>query len=127
VFSERINCIEKLIKTNGIVVDVGSDHAQLAIMLLTHQKVKHVFNIEINKGPYLNTVQALQKTSFFDKTTNLLGDGLQKLITDKSIDYCVIAGLGANTIIDILQNKHQELKIKNYLLIPNNKTPILRE
>jgi tRNA (adenine22-N1)-methyltransferase len=127
VKNKRISRIINRIITNGIVVDVGSDHAQLAIQLLTEQKAKHVYNIEINPKPLEITIKNLQRSGFFDKTTNILGDGLKKSFVAKKVDYCIIAGMGANNIVQIISQKNPRNKIQNFILVPNNHPEILRK
>jgi tRNA (adenine22-N1)-methyltransferase len=126
VKNNRIDCIISQIKTNGAVVDVGSDHAQLAIKLLKAKKTKHVYNIELNKEPYLITINNLERHHLLTSTTNLLANGLQTHLINETIDYCVIAGMGANNIVDILKHKYKKIKIKNFILVPNNHSEILR-
>jgi tRNA (adenine22-N1)-methyltransferase len=126
VKNNRIDCIVDEIKTSGTVVDVGSDHAQLAIKLLKAEKAKHVYNIELNEQPYLTTIDNLNKNGLLTKTTNLLANGLQTSLISESIDYCVIAGMGSKNIVDILKNRNKKIKIKNFILVPNNHPDILR-
>jgi len=47
----RIKAIAKQIEQNSLVVDVGSDHAKLAVLLLNDHIARHVYNIEKNYGP----------------------------------------------------------------------------
>jgi tRNA (adenine22-N1)-methyltransferase len=126
VKNNRLDWIIKEIKTNGTVIDVGSDHAQLAIKLLTRRKAKHVYNIEANKNPYQVTIKNLRNKGLIDKTTNILGDGLKTSIINEKVDYCVIAGMGAKNIINILKEKNKRIKIDNFILVPNNHVNVLR-
>ncbi|MDR0739540.1 MAG: tRNA (adenine(22)-N(1))-methyltransferase TrmK [Mycoplasmataceae bacterium] len=122
----RIDCIINLIKDNGTVVDVGSDHAQLAIKLLIQNKAKHVYNIEINNNPYQNTLCNLKAKNLLNKTTNICANGLKTLDIQETINYCVIAGMGGNKITQILAETNTKLKIKKFILLPNNSADSLR-
>jgi tRNA (adenine22-N1)-methyltransferase len=126
VQNNRIEYITKQIKTSGRVIDVGSDHAQLAIKLLKERKATYVYNIEINQEPYRNTVHNLQANGLLDKTTNLLANGLRTKLIDKPIRYCVIAGMGGRNIINILTHANHQIKIKEFVLVPNNNAGDLR-
>jgi tRNA (adenine22-N1)-methyltransferase len=126
VKNNRIDCIINEIKTTGTVVDVGSDHAQLAIKLLKAKRATHVFNIELNKKPYLITIDNLSKNKLLNKTTNIFANGLQTTLINLKIDYCVIAGMGSKNIIDILTQKNKLIKIDFFILVPNNYPDKLR-
>jgi tRNA (adenine22-N1)-methyltransferase len=123
----RIDAIIKQIKINGNVIDIGSDHAQLAIRLLKTKKAMHVYNIELNKQPYLITIKNLTQMGLLAQTTNHLGDGLQSIKIDEIIDYCVIAGMGSNNIINILSHRNKSIRIKTFIFLPNDCAKTLRE
>ena len=123
----RINQIIRLIKPNSIVIDVGSDHAKVAIKLLTNKIATFVYNIEINQGPLDNTINSLEKYGLLDNAKNILNDGLKNLTIKEKINYCVIAGMGGKNIIDILTNKSKDLNIENFILVPNNNAQLLRK
>lgn len=121
----RIAFIADLINDAQNVVDVGSDHAYLAKILLINNKAQHVINIEVNQGPLENGINNLAKNNLLKRTTNILNDGFKGLILKQTFDYCVIAGMGATSIIKILeQNKNQ---IKNYILQPNTQSYKIRK
>jgi tRNA (adenine22-N1)-methyltransferase len=127
VQNNRIDIIIKQIKTSGRVIDVGSDHAQLAIRLLKKHQATHVYNVEVHKEPYQTTVRNLQSHGLLAQTTNILGDGLQTHKIDKPIKYCVIAGMGTKNIINILTRANQQIKIQEFILVPNNNAGDLRD
>jgi tRNA (adenine22-N1)-methyltransferase len=126
MLNNRISNILSQIKLCKLVVDIGSDHAQLAIQLLKQNKANHVINIEINNEPFLLTKKNLQKANLLDKTTNILSDGLKTNFTSDPIDYCVIAGMGAKNIVNIINSKNKHLKIKHFILVPNDQPDYLR-
>lgn len=123
----RINEIAKLIKRNSVVIDVGSDHAQLAISLLKDKKAKFVYNIEINEKPLENTINNLKEAKVIEQTKNILNDGLKGLDLKVFIHYCVISGMGGNNIIKILKSKPEKLCIDQFILLPNNNEQALRK
>ncbi len=122
----RINKIVNLIKPNSIIIDVGSDHAKVAIKSLTNKVATFVYNIEINQAPLDNTIKNLNKFNLLDKTNNILNDGLKNLKINDKINYCIIAGMGGKNIINILSNKPKQLLIDSYILVPNNNAYLLR-
>ncbi len=126
----RIKQISNLVEKCQCVYDVGSDHALLAINLLKARKVKQVVNIEKNWLPHNSGKANLAKNHLTTKTINVLNDGL-KDITKKVFvqpNYIVIAGMGANTIIDILESKDPKInKNTKYLFEPNCDVENLRK
>jgi tRNA (adenine22-N1)-methyltransferase len=119
---KRINAIIKYIKPNSIVIDVGSDHALLSTSLTKCTSMKHIYNIEKNLGPLNRTIQ---NTKTIKNITNIHANGLDFKINEMKIDYCVIAGMGGNNIINILQHVNSK-KCQTFILQPSNNTSDLR-
>lgn len=127
---KRINAITQLINNKNIVVDVGSDHAYLAINLLKNNKCNKVINVEIATEPLALTINNLSKNNLLDKTINILNDGLKNistLISDINIDMLTISGLGASSMVEILSKRDQLLQINEVILVPNNNHHLIRE
>lgn len=120
---KRINAIIKQIKkANPVIIDVGSDHALLSTSLNERMNVKHIYNIEKNIGPFTKTIT---NTSQYSNITNIHADGLNFNIQERSVDYCVIAGMGGLNIINIMTNQNAK-KCKKFILQPANNTSDLR-
>lgn len=125
---KRINYLVDLIKPCQNVIDIGSDHAYLAVGVLTLRKAQFVVNIEINENPLKQGILNLTKLNLLNKTLNLKNDGfngLESKLSERTFDYAVISGMGANSIIDIMQVN--ELQIKTFILQPNNHEANLRK
>lgn len=126
----RIKQISNLIDKCQCVYDVGSDHALLAINLLRDRKAKQVVNIEKNWQPHNAGKANLAKNHLTTKTINVLNDGLIDITKKVFVnpDYIVIAGMGGNNIVDILQHKDARLsKNITYLLEANCDSDVLRK
>ncbi|MDE7075374.1 MAG: class I SAM-dependent methyltransferase, partial [Malacoplasma sp.] len=119
----RIREIANLINNTKIVVDVGSDHAQLSIFLISENRANLVYNIEKNDKPFLNSVNNTKK--YKDKIINLKSDGFEKFDKSIEIDYCTISGMGSKTMIEILCKCIN--KIKNIIVCPNNNEYLIRK
>ena len=86
----RINYIADLIKPCKRVIDIGSDHAYLAINLLSNQKAEMVCNVEVNQQPLDAGIKNLTKHHLLDKTQNILNDGIKNInskLDDIHFDY----------------------------------------
>ncbi len=85
----------------SVVADVGSDHAKLVIALVKGGIAPKGYAIENKKGPYTRMVTAIRSNELLDKITPLLSDGITELPHD--VSTVILAGLGGQTIIDILE------------------------
>lgn len=119
----RIKTIASFIDKANVCVDVGSDHAHLSLLLIEQNKSKFVYNIEKNKYPLLNSINNTKK--YNKNIFNVLSDGFKQFNSSIKIDYCVIAGMGINTIIDILSSCKNP--IENYIICSNNGYDKLRQ
>lgn len=129
--NKKIQTIANLIKPCDIVIDVGCDHCLLALNLLQTKKAKLIVNIDKNFAPLAAGIDNLDKYNLTNQTINLVNDGLNNLKMDNkifhnfiNIDYCVIAGIGGNKIIDIL--KKTQLAIAKFIMHPTKNEYQLR-
>ncbi|MGL4948667.1 MAG: class I SAM-dependent methyltransferase [Mycoplasma sp.] len=123
---KRINKIVNIIGKAKNVIDVGCDHAYLAIELLSRKNAEFVVNVDVNKGPLEQCKSNLLKHGLLEKTINILNNGLDGLENNINLnfDYCVVAGLGSNVIIDIISKN--KLNINKFILQTNKNELILR-
>lgn len=118
----RISEIANLINNANIVVDVGSDHALLSILLIEKKRSKKVINIEKNLKPFEQSKKNTLK--YKNEITNILSDGFEKFDPNIHINYLVISGLGSNTILKILGKCKN--KVDNLILCSNNNEHLIR-
>lgn len=126
----RIKQISELIDKCNCVYDVGSDHALLAINLLRDKKTKQVVNIEKNWQPHNAGKANLAKNHLTTKTINVLNDGLIDITKKVFVqpDWVVIAGMGAYSIISILEKRDKNInKDAKYILEANSDVQELRQ
>ena len=91
-----------MVDNNCRVIDVGCDHAFLDIYL-TMNGIK-CMAIDNKESVLKYSRQNIDEYGFSDKIKLLHNDGL-KNIKINSNDLIVLAGLGTNTILDIVKNK----------------------
>lgn len=106
------------------VADIGCDHGYLGIYLLQEGIAHSIIAADINEGPLQAAFQNAHKYGVADKMHFFLSDGLKNV--PKDFDVLVCAGMGAETMISILdaapwlQNAHYRLilqcQTKTYLL-----------
>lgn len=124
--SNRLLTCCSFVHTGDRVADVGCDHGYLGIHLILSGIADCVFEADINEGPLQSAVINAEKYHVKDRISFFLSDGLQNVPHD--FDCLVCAGMGADTIISILEAA-QWLKSPDYRLILQcqSKRPELRK
>lgn len=100
----RLKMIADLVPVSDTVCDIGTDHGYIAIYLAKKGIAKKVIAADIKQGP-LN--QAEKNISLFDASDSVetrLSDGFEA-IKEKEADCAIIAGMGGETIAEILKNE----------------------
>lgn len=98
------------------VVDVGTDHARLPVYLLERGIASRVIATDIRKGPLERAARTIAAHRLTGEIELRLADGL-KGVDPPEVDTIVIAGMGAETVIEILDGL-QWPKRKNLILQP---------
>lgn len=122
MINKKLKAIASFINTQDTVVDIGCDHAYLAIYLKENKLCKNVYASDINENA-LNIAKHNIKEHNLDIET-ILSDGF-KNIANTNIDTAVISGMGTNSILDIIRYAPQN--INKYILCSNNNLDILRK
>lgn len=123
--SERLDCCASHLCNGQRVADIGCDHGYLGIYLLQHGYASSVIAADVNEGPLQSAMRNAEKYGVKDKMTFYLSDGAKNIPRD--FDALVCAGMGADTIIHILEDAPW-LKSEQYSLILQcqSKAPTLR-
>ena len=120
--SKRLEMVATLVDENVRVIDVGCDHAYLDIYLTLNNNNKCLAT-DININALNIAINNIKKYDLENKIETKLTDGLKGIKIDSS-DNIVICGMGAHTIIDILNTN----KLSDTLIISsNNNIDILRK
>lgn len=124
--SPRLLCCASMIK-GDFVCDIGTDHAYLPAYLVKSGKVRQALATDIRKGPLEMAKQTLKKHGISQEVRLILSDGFEH-VPPKGITDAVIAGMGGETIRDILADKSAAwLKNGvNLVLQPMTKSEVLR-
>lgn len=122
MISKRLNVIASLVDSNKII-DIGCDHALLDIYLTN--KGFDCVAID-NKETVLDKARCnIKKNNLFDKIKIICSNGLENysVLGNENV---IIAGMGTNTILNILQNKEFN-KINTLIIQSNNNLYELRK
>ena len=124
--SKRLQrCAEYIGKTNRIA-DIGCDHGYLGISLLKNGQARSVIAADIRPMPLQAAKENAKRFGLEEQMEFYLSDGAAEIPQD--FDVMVCAGMGADTIVSILENAPW-LKGSAYRLILQcqSKTAMLRE
>ena len=123
--SPRLLLCSQFVKSGDRVADVGCDHGYLGIYLLKKNIAAYVFASDINPGPLASAVRNAEKYGVSERISFHLSAGVKEV--PKNFDTMICAGMGADTMVSILEDAPW-LKSKKYRLILQcqSKTALLR-
>lgn len=123
--SDRLLACANFVGRGNRVADVGCDHGYLSIHLLTQGIARSCIASDVNEGPLLSARRNAIKYGVANKIEFYLSDGVANIPRD--FDDLVCAGMGADTMIHILESAPW-LRDSKYRLILQcqSKTPTLR-
>ena len=124
--SPRLLSCAELVRPGSRVADIGCDHGYLGIYLLKKNIASYVVASDINPGPLASAVRNGEKYGLSDRISFHLSAGVSKV--PKDFDTLICAGMGADTIISVLEDAPW-LRNEQYRLILQcqSKTALLRK
>ncbi|MGO3018554.1 MAG: tRNA (adenine(22)-N(1))-methyltransferase [Anaerococcus sp.] len=115
---KRLLAIVNLIEKNKKVIDIGTDHGLVPLYLAKNNISTDILATDISESSLNKLVEALDKdTSKVIKTQ--VTDGFYG-INKEDNQVAIIAGMGANTIIDIIEKNKDFVKNLDYLILASN-------
>ena len=124
MLDRRLQMVADLIRDGSRVADIGTDHALLPCALVAAGRCPSAIASDIRVGPTEAAQKTVAATGLEQTVSVRLGAGLQTVSPDE-VDDIVIAGMGGETIIEIL-SASPWAKEKKLLLQPQTKLPELR-
>lgn len=99
--SKRLQACCRYIQNGDRVADVGCDHGYLGIYLLANKIASSVYAADVNEMPLQSAKNNSERFGVSKHIQFILSDGVQNVPHD--FDTLVCAGMGADTIISILE------------------------
>ena len=125
--SKRLQTIADFVKKNSVVADIGTDHAHIPIYLIKNNIIDKAYACDINKGPLEKAKENIENFGVSENIVLRLSNGLDKM-SSKEVDTIIIAGMGGELIIDILNRGKAFFDKKNtFILSPHTKTDEVRD
>ena len=124
--SDRLLSCAGFVHKGDRVADIGCDHGYLSIHLLSNGIASSCIASDVNEGPLQSAMRNAEKYGVAHQMTFCLSDGAKDIPRD--FDAMVCAGMGADTIIHILEDAPW-LKDSRYTMILQcqSKTHYLRK
>ncbi len=123
--SPRLQLCANFVGRGNRVADIGCDHGYLSIYLLTQGIASAVIASDIRELPLQSAIRNSEKYGVRDKIRFYLSDGVRNIPRD--FDDLVCAGMGADTMIHILESALWLRDAKYTLILQcQSKTPMLR-
>jgi tRNA (adenine22-N1)-methyltransferase len=99
--AKRLAAAAAYIPVGSVIADIGTDHAYLPIYLVETGICQRVIATELRPGPFRSALQKITEHKLAQSIDLRLGDGLNVLEPGEA-DVLVLAGMGGNTIREIL-------------------------
>jgi len=99
----RLQMLADLIPIGAKLVDVGTDHGYLPVWLLQERRISHAIASDINPEPLEHARRTAAEYGAADQIDFRLCAGLDH-VAPNEVDTIVIAGMGGETIMAILQS-----------------------
>ncbi len=120
----RLSAVLESIPVCETLVDVGCDHGYVSICAAERGLAKKITASDINEGPLKNAKREIEASGQGDKIETVLTDGLSGI---EHHDCVVIAGMGGETIADIISRANWTKDRCTLVLQPMTRSEILRE
>jgi len=101
--SKRLKAIADLIRKDATVADIGTDHGYLPVFLAQTGTAKRIIASDISTASLSAACRSAMEYDVTENITFLVAPGLDG-ITRADADTIIIAGLGGETILSILEN-----------------------
>lgn len=100
--SPRLLFVARLAGTGESVIDVGTDHGYLPAYFAENRLFSKIAASDIRSGPLQSAKSSAREYGVEDKIAFYLSDGLRDV--PDTFDTVVIAGMGGETMVDIILN-----------------------
>lgn len=117
IFNNRINGIVEMCNYSDIIIDMGCDHAYISINLIKKNKCKKCIAVDINESPLMNAKKNISKNCLNQSIKCVQSDGFDFINYVGNNTSSVIAGMGGNSISNILRKSMTKITKMDYILI----------
>ena len=120
---KRLETIIERMPASGCLVDIGCDHAYVAIEAVRGGKAARALACDVRKGPLQQAAEHILCAGLAGKIETRLSDGLEKVAPGEA-DTVVVAGMGGPLMERILQGRLTDFG--HFVLSPQSEIPHFR-
>ena len=121
----RLLACAAMIRPGAHVCDVGTDHAKLPVYLLEQGTAEAAIAADIGEGPLQSARRTIEAHGLEGSIRTILSDGLVNVPREGLTDI-IIAGMGGETIVHILETCPWPLEGIRLVLQPMTRADVLR-
>lgn len=118
MLSQRLEQVASFVSQDAVLADIGSDHAYLPCALALAGRITKAYAAEVKEGPLAQSRKTIAQYGLENMIFPVLSDGLLNIPDDA--DEMVIAGMGAHTVLAILQASFSRLASFKRIVIQVN-------
>ena len=122
--SPRLQTVADAAGKCNILADVGTDHGYIPVYMLENDLCERAYASDIREQPLARAAEIILESGLSDKAETFLSNGILDIPED--YDALVIAGMGGETIVSILEAKRPPENAK-LVLQPMTEEQTLRE
>lgn len=125
--SKRLYAVASFVRKGSLAADIGTDHGYIPIYLAEKGICDRIIATDIRKGPLMRARENIRERGLGEKIEVRLSDGFAAL-KPKEADTAIIAGMGGELIIHILENgRHLWKSLSEMVLSPQSEPGKVRE
>jgi tRNA (adenine22-N1)-methyltransferase len=117
--SNRLSAVYEFAANGKKIIDVGTDHGYIPVKFALGGTADRIAASDVNPEPLERAKVSAKNYGVFDKIEFFLSDGLAAC--DSDFDTVIIAGMGGETIISILDNAKWTKSNVDVILQPQSK------
>lgn len=118
--SKRLQTIASFVTDGYRLADIGTDHGYIPIYLTKKGRCPRAFAMDLNPQPLKRAKQHILEEHAQEQVQCILSDGLNQLPKGE-VDSIVIAGMGGDLMMRILENGWDKLfDVKELILSPQS-------
>ncbi len=118
--SKRLELVASMVPEKSRVADVGTDHGYIPIALVERGIAIGAIAMDLRSGPLERAKDHIYRAGLGEIIKTRLSDGLSKLLPGEA-DVAVIAGMGGELIIHILENgRHVWQDMGRFVISPQS-------
>lgn len=100
--TSRLSAVASMVNHCNVAADIGTDHGFIPTYLIQNGICKKAIASDIRQGPLQSAARTAHEYGVFNKTEFVCAPGLDGVVPG-SADTVVIAGMGGETIVGILE------------------------